>query len=216
MKPTRECDPLERMARALMILDGLTYHQDAMMKQGPLTHEEQFVHDVYSIAHAAHGHCGNPHCDWLDLVDERAKELEVTNTLTKLEENVLEKFREQLFDAIQGVNPMGVFDSVTIEYELEPGLPELKGDWQTKSLDCTMSSFVLTADGRLLQKVPKVEIKDGEPVETEETKTIDRNYEGTFTVYHSLDKEWFQFDITMIDGDVKLVRREKARCMGWQ
>lgn len=212
MKPTRDCDPLERMVRALIILDASCYHQKAFEVMEIKTPEEQFVHDVYCISHAAAGHCGNPHLEWLDIIDERAKELDKTNTMRNLEKNGLDNFREQLFLAIQGVDPMGVFDSMTIEYELETGLP--KDGWQTKCLDCNNSSFVLTRDGRLMQKVAKMEIKNGVAIETTKWKTIDRNFEGNFTVYQMIDDVWHEFEITMIDGNVKLVREKKCNEMG--
>ena len=207
MKLTRDCDPLERMVRSLILLDALCYHQEAFEVMEITTPEEKFVHNVYCIAHAAAGHCGNPHLEWLDMVDELAKDLDKTNTLRDLEKHGLKNLREQLFLTIQGVDPMGIFDSMTIEYELEVGLPE--NGWQTKCLDCDMSSFVLTRDGRLLQKVAKMKIVDGMAVATTKSKTIDRNFEGSFNVYQMIDKVWHEFDITMIDGEVKLVRKKE-------
>ena len=72
MKPTKECDQQERMLRALLVLDGLTYFLEDMMNEDPTTPVEYFVHEVYAIAHAAHGSC----CvdsNWLDRIDKTAE-----------------------------------------------------------------------------------------------------------------------------------------------
>lgn len=71
-KLTRDCDPPERMLRALLVLDGLALMSDDFHNVSLRT-LERFVADVYTIAHAATGTCGNSHGDWLDLIDERAQ-----------------------------------------------------------------------------------------------------------------------------------------------
>lgn len=107
---------------------------------------------------------------------------------------------------------MGVHDDITIDYELPVRLP--KTGWQTKDLDCDSSSFILAKEGRLLQRVPAIELRDEVVHETEEWKNIDRNFEGVFNVYRMIygnlpgDEEWYEFEIVMIDGNVKQVRRQ--------
>ena len=39
----------------------------------------KFVSHIYCMSHAGIGHCGNPHDDWLDLIDEAQKYLEEAN-----------------------------------------------------------------------------------------------------------------------------------------
>ncbi len=73
MKPTRECGQQERMLRALLVLDGMTGHfEDIMNEADAKTPIEHFVHDVYKIAHAAHGTCCED-SEWLDRIDVNAK-----------------------------------------------------------------------------------------------------------------------------------------------
>lgn len=80
MKPTRECDQQERMLRALLVLEGLTYFMDKIMCSDPKTPIEHFVHNVYAIAHAAHGNCCSP-SNWVDLIDRNAKLLKDANLM---------------------------------------------------------------------------------------------------------------------------------------
>lgn len=100
---------------------------------------------------------------------------------------------------------MGVFDDVKIEYQLLPDLPQ--GGWQTKTLDCNGGSFILTKEGRLLERVREIELQDGAVRETGEWKTIDRNFEGVFRVYRPFREKWYEFEIVMINGLVEQVRQ---------
>ena len=105
---------------------------------------------------------------------------------------------------------MGIHDDIKIEYELPvPNLPQ--DGWQTKSLDCNMSSYILTKEGRLLERVQAIELWDGVVHDTGKWKTIDRNLEGVFRVYQMINEIWYQFEIVMIDGDVKQVKDESRR-----
>ena len=78
--PIKNCDPQERMIRALLILDALALR---MTEFGDVTMKElqQFITDVYRIAHIGNGQCKNTHEDWLDTIDERAFQLQKSNTL---------------------------------------------------------------------------------------------------------------------------------------
>lgn len=74
---------------------------------------------------------------------------------------------------------------------------------------------ILTEDGRLLERVRAIELRNGVVHETGKWKTIDRNFEGVFNVYRTIssqllsdDDEWFEYEIVMIDGEVKQVRRK--------
>lgn len=112
---------------------------------------------------------------------------------------------------------MGVYDNVTIEYELpEPNLP--KEGWQTKDLDCAMLSFVLSKEGRLFERVRGLKLVNDQIEETGEWKLADRNHEGVFHVYLVTEDMkdgvprpsemwvWHEFEIVMIDGVVIRVR----------
>lgn len=122
---------------------------------------------------------------------------------------------------------MGIHDYITIEYELPVKLP--KEGWQTKALDCNGNSFILTEDGRLFERIRAIELLDGVVHETGKWKLIDRNFEGVFAVYNMVFPRthvivvpgedlpvstvsgiasWFEYEIVMIDGDVKQVRRK--------
>lgn len=99
---------------------------------------------------------------------------------------------------------MGMCDDITIEYKLPiPDLP--KTGWQTKCFDCDHSLFILTQEGRLLQRIWGIELKGGEVHQTDERKEIDRNYEGVFNFYTDHDGWWYEFEVIMIDGNIKRI-----------
>lgn len=115
MKTTRECDQQERMLRALLVLDGMTYFMEDIMNKTPETPVEHFVHNVYMIAHSAQGSCGNPHENWLDVIDEQAKLLKEANAMDL--EKVLQEFKD-------GTRPkkssgMGILDAIKEDSEIK-------------------------------------------------------------------------------------------------
>ena len=64
-----ECGRLERLERALLVIEGLTYLQ---------SEEDPFVSQIYCITHAALGFCGaKDHHDktWLDIIPKLEQEL---------------------------------------------------------------------------------------------------------------------------------------------
>lgn len=75
MKSIHDCDQQEKMLRALLIIDAMTSFLPDIMCEDPKTPVEYFVHDVYAIAHAAHGTCGGCGTDnqWLDRIEKNAK-----------------------------------------------------------------------------------------------------------------------------------------------
>ena len=80
MKPIRECDREERMFRVLLLLDAMTFALDDVMSATPRQVEE-FVRDIYKIAHAAHGACCVQSEAWLDRIDSIANHLEKHNVI---------------------------------------------------------------------------------------------------------------------------------------
>lgn len=99
---------------------------------------------------------------------------------------------------------MGMCDDLIVEYDLPvDGLP--KKGWQTKSFDCKHALFTLTKEGRLLERVPGIELHENKVRETGEWKTSDRNFEGKFNFYQMIEKKWHEFDVVMIDGEVKMI-----------
>lgn len=71
MNSIHECDRLERLERALLVLEGLTYLQDD---------EDPFATEVYEIAHAALGFCCSPK-EWLNLISKHEDELKKANIM---------------------------------------------------------------------------------------------------------------------------------------
>jgi hypothetical protein len=85
----KECSREERLERALLAIEGLTYCFD----EGGITAED-FSAKTYMIAHVAPNKCGNPHEDWLLLIEEiekSCKELNIYNV-----EKTLLKSKEKL------------------------------------------------------------------------------------------------------------------------
>ena len=74
MTPITECSREERMERALMAIEAMTCQFDHGQPEDfkTVTPEEmaRFVARVFEISHAAPGRCGNPHHDWLALIEE--------------------------------------------------------------------------------------------------------------------------------------------------
>ena len=95
-----DCEQPERMLRALLVLDALTYEQPDIMHDDAKTPLEHFVHDVYCIAHGASGTCGNPHKEWLDLIDERTRTLKESKIIDvdKVVEEVKAGKRDKVHD----------------------------------------------------------------------------------------------------------------------
>ncbi len=109
---------------------------------------------------------------------------------------------------------MGMTDDMIVEYELP--VPNLPTDcWQTKSFACDHSTFVLNKKGRLLQGVWGISLHDDEVRETGSRKYIDRNFEGEFSFHGMIldvdsgNNVWYDFDVVMIDGVVRRIRRRK-------
>jgi len=67
----KQCDRTERLERALLVIEGLYLAADG--DGGP------FADQVYEVAHAALGMCGNPHMDWLEQIDNLQDELKAAN-----------------------------------------------------------------------------------------------------------------------------------------
>ncbi len=63
----KQCDRLERLERALLVIEGLYLASD--LDGTP------FADEVYEVAHAALGMCGNPHMDWLEHIDQLQDDL---------------------------------------------------------------------------------------------------------------------------------------------
>lgn len=82
LKPIKEAGEVERLKRALMVIEGLTYEQD-------LTDENPFVNTVYRIAHAATGVHTCPHDDWLAEIEVLEKELKEAN-IVDVEKELIE------------------------------------------------------------------------------------------------------------------------------
>ena len=84
MTPLGQCDRVERLERALMAIEvvaGLACEEgeeggsraEAGRGEGGTPEQPyergQVASTIYSMAHAALGHCQNPHADWLERVE---------------------------------------------------------------------------------------------------------------------------------------------------
>lgn len=65
VSPIAECGYEERLQRALLACEALSYMYD----EGGIT-AEKFSTDVYCISHVALCTCGNPHENWLKKIEE--------------------------------------------------------------------------------------------------------------------------------------------------
>lgn len=72
MKSVRDCDRHEIMLRALLVLDATALGLTDPMSLTP-RRVQQFIDDVYKVAHAAHGACCETSQQWLGRIDEIAE-----------------------------------------------------------------------------------------------------------------------------------------------
>ena len=97
---------------------------------------------------------------------------------------------------------MGLFDEIVCEYPL-PGWPTHESPrFQTKDLDCSMDTYRISADGRLLRSR-----SEGAP------EWHDVEYHGVIGFYTSLERaggrEWFEYTAKFTDG--RLVGAERMQ-----
>jgi len=67
-----------KMEKALLVIDGLSYLAEG---DDPKT-LKALIDEIYMISHAASGHCGNPHEDWLAIMEDaivRLKEMNIVD-----------------------------------------------------------------------------------------------------------------------------------------
>lgn len=87
MNSIHDCDRLERLERALLVLEGLTFLQEDDA-------EDSFSSLVYQIAHTALGFCGaKDHHDkaWLDIIpylENKLKEAKLINVERIINERI--------------------------------------------------------------------------------------------------------------------------------
>lgn len=93
---------------------------------------------------------------------------------------------------------MGMFDDLTCHYPLPQPDSENRTDFQTKSFDCEMERYTITAEGRLIyhyrewEETPVAELEDPEnpwigaiQVKAGSEKDVDKNYHGFIHFYGS-------------------------------
>lgn len=101
---------------------------------------------------------------------------------------------------------MGMFDHILCDYPL-PDFPEdAQFDeegigWQTKSLDCTLSTYLVTGDGRLLR------LKH--PCQSPH-RVLDIYYHGELDFYttYNCDQEWLHYKALFEDGQLVSISRQ--------
>jgi len=71
MKSIRDCGRLERLERALLIIDGLCLEE--------MDTDTKLIAQIYKVAHVALGKCENPHEYWLDEIDQLQETLKEAN-----------------------------------------------------------------------------------------------------------------------------------------
>jgi len=76
---------------------------------------------------------------------------------------------------------MGMFDNVSIELESAPEWLHGCEEWQTKSLDCLLITYVINKDGRLIRP-----INTYESVKEEERPLYDKEIGGFKNPLHSV------------------------------
>lgn len=99
MEPIRESSRERRIERALLVIEGLTYLHDDLVRKpdveladGTIVHggyeEKGFSSQAYRIAHAALGHCSahdlekHDGCNaWLEEIEEAEKALKELNIM---------------------------------------------------------------------------------------------------------------------------------------
>ncbi len=109
---------------------------------------------------------------------------------------------------------MGMFDDVHLEYEA-PDLPGIPRDFQTKSLDPSMTEYIISKEGRLLRKPwgkfrspfdPKPEVpEEPEPLEP----PLDMEFHGDIRIYASDGKpggDFKEYIVRFTHGTLEWIR----------
>lgn len=105
---------------------------------------------------------------------------------------------------------MGMFDTVIVECEL-PDSPPKDLWWQTKDLSCGMDKYKITADGRLMEELYRVEDRSDPNAKglmalrgcatrvNEGWKDLE--FHGILRFYASTDDDqWFEYNAKFTDG----------------
>lgn len=89
-----------RMEKALLLIDGISHLAED--DNDP----KKLIDQIYMIAHAAHGHCGNPHKDWLASMDETAADLKAMRIIDVDKALSGDEERLTMDDLICGLNKL--------------------------------------------------------------------------------------------------------------
>lgn len=100
---------------------------------------------------------------------------------------------------------MGLFDTLICKYPL-PGNPPDVADWQTKSLGCTLDSYTISPEGRLLQHRPR--FWDEESYGPHPGASLhDEEFEGPVRFYTMTpDRAWWEYEAWFRGGVIRDIR----------
>jgi hypothetical protein len=114
---------------------------------------------------------------------------------------------------------MGMFDDIVVEQPLpDAGAANVNG-WQTKDLDCTMDTYRITAEGRLMEEVYRTEDRSDKTAAPGTLASIrgiwtkihegwrDMNYHGVLNFYGHVGSSydpasWYEYNATFTNGQL--------------
>ena len=103
---------------------------------------------------------------------------------------------------------MSLFDTLQCEYPLPD--PEFQKEHvQTKDLNCTLSHYLITANGRLWRLRRAEPFSADTPVPDPANKVKGMNYHGDFSFYTYAGKEQIEYRVRFTHGTVEWIRRAK-------
>jgi len=104
---------------------------------------------------------------------------------------------------------MSLFDTLQCDYPL-PDLEFQHEHFQTKDLNCLLSRYLITADGRLWWLRQGVDpFSEDTPPSAPADKVEDRNYHGDFSFYTHAGEERIEYRVRFTHGTVEWIRREE-------
>ncbi len=101
---------------------------------------------------------------------------------------------------------MSLYDTLQSDYPLPD--PEFQHEhFQTKDLNCTLSRYRITAEGRLWRLRQADPFAEDTPAPDPADKVADRNYHGDFGFYVHTEKERIEYRVRFTHGTVEWIRR---------
>lgn len=110
LKSITECSQRERMIRALLACEALTY----MFEEGDVE-DKKLSEEIYSVIHASLCHCANPHTEWLkkiESIEEWGKKTQTYDVEKILKDFYNDELKESIEDVESSLSKEGTYEDM--------------------------------------------------------------------------------------------------------